>query len=315
MKNEINDDELIARHFSGAMSEEEFNTFNERIGSDEKFRDKIETYRQLWEDTADLRLMQGLSMESRWKKLDASLDNKTGSEYIRFWRYAAALVLLVAAVSVLFLVKLNPEQKKVITQKGEIKKVTLPDQSVITLNASSELTYIPSRFHKQRRVELKGEGFFQIQKQKAPFLIQAAQAQVEVLGTTFNVSTFDEKVKVDCATGRVKISIDEKRNLVLTRGKGVQVIRDQLGDIYEIDVEQIASWREGRLYFHETPVPDVVAEMERYFDVDITVGRGVSDLTFTGRFDHPDLETMLKTLCLSAGLDYEMTDENHVKIK
>src|SRR5690606_1797670 len=118
-----------------------------------------------------------------------------------------------------------------------------------------------------------------------------------------------------CSTGKVKVSLQDGKNQILTRRKGVKVSDHRLGEVFEVRADNIALWREGKLYFRETPLNEVLAEMERYFGVKIEADMSTEKRTFTGEFDHPKLKEMLQTICLSAGLDYKMVGEDTVKLR
>lgn len=310
-----NEDELIARKLSGDLSEEEIEIVNRKLLTDGEFRQKLHFYREIWERSAEITTPKGLTTEERWKKLDASLTTDQRKAFSPYLKYAAVIALLIATVAALFQIIFTPEQMLFTTANGEIKEIELPDHSIITLNANSDITYIPSDFREKRIVKLNGEAYFEIRKSDIPFIVQTNKAKVEVLGTTFNVRTFDQKVRVACATGKVRVSISDEQSRVLTRGQGVKVVGHEISNVFDVDADNIAVWKEGRLYFREAPLKEVLAEMQRYFDVEITVDKKVENLTFTGKFDNPQLEDMLKTICLSAGLDYELPNKKVVRIK
>lgn len=315
MKSKNQQDELITRKLSGSLTPEEQQLFDQKIKDDPDFKERVESYTKIWNASSEFNIPAGASGEERWRKLTAVLPDKTERSFAPYLKYAAVVGLLILAISAFFLMKLNLEKKTITTASGEIKKVVLPDHSVVTLNANSELSYVPSEFSGERRVKLFGEAYFEVQKSNLPFMVETNEAKVEVLGTTFNVRTFDQIVRVACSTGKVKVSLQDGKNQILTRGKGVKVSDHRLGEVFEVRADNIALWREGKLYFRETPLNEVLAEMERYFGVKIEADMSTEKRTFTGEFDHPKLKEMLQTICLSAGLDYKMVGEDTVKLR
>jgi transmembrane sensor len=183
----------------------------------------------------------------------------------------------------------NTESDKInmlTTDNGETYQVRLPDGSSVWLNAASTLKY-PSSFAKlkERRVELSGEGYFEVSKDKAhPFIVKTAEQEVEVLGTHFNVNAYaDEKaVATTLLEGSVKVSSDEKNNKILKPGeqalnKGNTIL------VKEVDTENITDWKEGDFNLDQVDFRIAMRKIARWYDVEVIYDDNLSnDIQISG---------------------------------
>lgn len=320
MKKDFDQDELIVRKLTGSLSPREEEAFQEMLASGSGFYEKFSSYQQLWEDAAEVRLPLGLPEEERWKNLNTRLDGRTQKEEKPlakwYWRYAAIVSFLLLSTAGYLLYSHSNAWETVSATAGGIKTIGLPDQSTVTLNTGSSVKFDPSDWEEERIIYLEGEAYFEVVKNNAPFIVYANEARIVVRGTSFNIKADRSRVQVACTTGKVAVgSVNgDGMEKVLLKGNGIEVSDSRLGDIYAIDVSQVAVWRTGKLAFEETPLPEVFRELELYFGVQIKSERGAGKLSFTGTFNNPELQDVLKTICLSAGLKYEFTGEEQVRI-
>ncbi|WP_286880513.1 FecR family protein, partial [Proteiniphilum sp. UBA7639] len=162
------------------------------------------------------------------------------------------------------------------TTYGERKDITLPDGSMVILNSCSRLRY-PTKFTQQtREVRLQGEAFFDVAKDPdRQFVVSAGQFCVKVLGTAFNIKSYDmdeiTSVKVD--RGKVQIEMPEA-TMRLSAQERVEV-NSLRGTIKKHqDLYETAGWRKGCLYFDATPIQDVARELEREYNCSIVFQEG-----------------------------------------
>ena len=158
--------------------------------------------------------------------------------------------------------------------------VRLSDGSKVWLNVGSTLKY-PTAFNaKQRKVTLKGEGYFEVQKDKTrPFIVEDGSLSIKVIGTHFNVSSYqdDPNIKVTLLEGAVEI--DKKgKTLLLKPGEQAVTTSQETQPLKlnpEPDMEQVLSWRsEDFIFGQHTDFEQIMREIARWYDV---------DLEFTGR--------------------------------
>ena len=320
MRTDRNDDKLIAGYLSGEISEEERELYYEKLQSDSQFREKAGRYQEVWSQASQLSVPAGVPASARWSNIEKAISRepvmvKAKERKLHLWPYAAAVALLVAVAASFFWMEMNSAEVHFATGDGERKQVELPDGSLVSLNVQSELAFAYVRFGSRREAELKGEAYFEVAKSDSPFLLRVGQSQIQVVGTAFNVRHYNKEVLVACSEGRVRVVDAAGQSQLLTRGFGISVSEQGLSNLYEIDPELAGLWRSGKLYFRETPLPEVFSELERYFGVRVEISSSLDNLTFSGKFDHPELEETLKIICLSAGLQFEVAPDGTVKIR
>lgn len=168
---------------------------------------------------------------------------------------------------------------QITTPKGGQYYVVLSDGSRVRLNASSSLRY-PIAFvaGKDRRVELKGEAYFDIEKMmengvRKPFAVETAGQIVEVLGTHFNVSAYedDPSVKTTLISGSVNVySRAGKESKLLSPGEqSVLMAGSSSIQVVKTNVESAVAWKEGNFMFEDQYLRDILKQLSRWYDVDV----------------------------------------------
>lgn len=174
--------------------------------------------------------------------------------------------------------KSTSEYNTIEAPRGGQWQVILPDGSKVFLNASSSLKYPVSFAAKERKVELKGEAYFEItHNRKSPFRVIAKGQTVEVLGTHFNIMSYeDEKtVKTTLLSGSVKVSANgsnavksEQEHLILKPGEQAQVTAGSMKVINDVDLEDVLAWKNGYFKFNEN-LQSIMTKVSRWYDVEV----------------------------------------------
>jgi ferric-dicitrate binding protein FerR (iron transport regulator) len=158
------------------------------------------------------------------------------------------------------------------TPRGGQYEISLPDGSKAWLNASSSLRFPTSFSGKERTVELTGEAYFEIAKNKAmPFAVKVNDLTVEVLGTHFNVMAYanERAVKTTLLEGRVKVTKEENSSF-LQVGQQATVLQGQkMINVINADTEETVAWKNNLFWFHNADIKTVMHQIERWYDVDV----------------------------------------------
>ena len=162
---------------------------------------------------------------------------------------------------------------RLLVPQGQTYKLALADGTNVMLNAESELTF-PSEFHTDRReVFLKGEAFFQVtHNEKAPFIVHTDQLDVQVLGTTFNVSGYNNEnmLKVTLVEGSIRIhqqgdSVKIRPNEQYNYNKNTREKRVQT-----VDTELFTSWVNDEYIFKDTTLDEIFNRINHWYMFDVT---------------------------------------------
>jgi len=162
------------------------------------------------------------------------------------------------------------------TARGQQTQVRLADGSLVYLNAASSLKY-PTSFAnvKYRRVELSGEGYFEISKDKKhPFVVRTEQQDVEVLGTHFNINAYSDvpDVKTTLLEGSVRLSAHGNHGSyprILRPGQQATYSEGREISIAEVDTEEAVAWRNGFFVFDHETMETAMLKISRWYNVDI----------------------------------------------
>ena len=162
---------------------------------------------------------------------------------------------------------------RLLVPQGQTYKLALADGTNVMLNAESELTF-PSEFDTDRReVFLKGEAFFQVtHNEKAPFIVHTDQLDVQVLGTTFNVSGYNNEnmLKVTLVEGSIRIhqqgdSVKIRPNEQYNYNKNTREKRVQT-----VDTELFTSWVNDEYIFKDTTLDEIFNRINHWYMFDVT---------------------------------------------
>jgi ferric-dicitrate binding protein FerR (iron transport regulator) len=186
------------------------------------------------------------------------------------------------------------------TPKGGQYQVVLPDGSKIWLNAYSSLR-LPLNFSEgaERRVELKGEAYFEVSHQPTrPFTVVSGQHAVQVLGTHFNVKAYTDEpdIKTSLLEGKVRVTAGTHR-VILAPGQQSRLVAENI-TVAEIDTREAVAWKEGYFMFDDERLEDIMRSVARWYDVDVVFDNdALKEETFgavTTRFTR--ISTLLKIM-------------------
>ena len=215
------------------------------------------------------------------------------------------------------LIKDKEEEKdlfNVITSNSNEQEVILPDGSIISLNIDSKLIY-PKKFKDTiREVTLIGEAFFDIKRNvNKPFIVNANELKIRVLGTSFNVKSYekDSKIETTLVTGKVELIKDKDTPIVLTPSqKAVFNKTEKKMKIEEVNSSDVIAWREGKLIFNKTSLKDVIKDLERKYQVQFVVSsESLLEYEYTGTFDNLKIKEVLDLLSISSPIKYSIKNE------
>lgn len=160
--------------------------------------------------------------------------------------------------------------------RGMQKQVKLPDGTIVSLNAESQLAYdIASFGQKERTVTLYGEALFDVVKDSlCPFNVLSNKLKTCVTGTVFNIRSYaTEEPKVTLLSGAVKVSdVENKKSLNMNPGEqAVLTHNDQLRMITALQTHGITSWHEGNFYFDNQTLAEILCELGRWYNVSVII--------------------------------------------
>lgn len=184
-----------------------------------------------------------------------------------------------------------------VSAPGEIRTVTLADQSQVTLDADSAIAVDFS--HGERRVQLRrGAGFFNVSHTGEPFVVAAESGEARVLGTQFEVRLQPHGAQVTVLSGRVGVTASrDGEQQILTAGQQVAYGEGAAEKLHGVDSEAQLAWRQGWLTYYKSTLAEVVEDLRRYYPGRIVLlNDELAARKVSGSFPSKDPQTVLDSL-------------------
>ena len=298
----MNKDDLIKKWLNNDLSESEEMTF--------KNLDDYQLHIDIIED-AKLFSADTFSKVKSFEDFKKHYDSQKTPVKPLNWKLAffkvASVFVIAFGLYFAFLSNNLTEFKTLASQKITIE---LPDDSQVMLNAASEITFNSEKWDSNRSINLDGEAFFKVAKGKT-FDVITADGIVTVVGTEFNVKQRNNYFEVQCFEGIVKVVSDAISRKLLA-GDTFKLLN---GNFTEGSIETVVPfWTTNVSRFDTLPYSEVVSELERQFNIKVSINDVDKKRLFTGGFNHENLENALIAITQPMNLVYKMNSSNSVVI-
>lgn len=320
-------EELLPGYFSGDLPE------NSRAMIDEWRNESPENEllyhesQKAWEALPLLYEMEQFNSFEALNKINSRISETISPSWWMYLQKIAAILLLPLLIYSVYITVFSYKGEKgqsvvlqtISSRQGMVSQFTLADGTKVWLNSGSQLQF-PLKFDGNRReVSLRGEAFFEVAKnKKQPFRVNAKDLNIDVLGTSFNVVSYDNdtQTEVTLVEGKVKLSVDSKNSLhnlsTMTPGQraihhnGAQKVLTE-----EVSVDKYIAWRDGNLIFSDDNMEEVVKRLSRWFNVEIVINDPeLNKYSYKATFRNESLKQVLELLKISAPIDYQISGNN-----
>lgn len=312
---------IVEKYIRGSISEEEYNELQQQIqnDSDSSVGDMLN---ECWQKDLNIHVMPRAAKERTRRQINEKI--KKDMRRVGFKRastIAASILIPVLIISTVYFYKEMDHYKQipniVSVNKGQRAGITLPDGTIVHLNSESKLTYTPDFNGKLREVVLEGEAFFEVTPNKEkPFIVKTSVFDVEVLGTSFNVSVYNDENIVETALmeGKVKLTMQgcPSKPVYLTPSqKFIYSKSDRQGTISIMEGDTELAWKQGILAFSAEPLEEVFRKIERWYGVTMHYDKEslVND-NFTGQFKMISIQEMMNILRMHYNLKFKIENND-----
>jgi ferric-dicitrate binding protein FerR (iron transport regulator) len=294
---------LIFKYFKGECSGKEKETLLNWIDQNPDNQAHYNRMRRLW----DLSLINASTnltpdeIEKAYAHMQKKMSTKKVNPdsigrkkiNISFVRYAAILVALIGTTLLFYLGQnyRSNQWVQVNVPHGKHYAVTLPDGSVVQLNASSQFLYHKYCFKNNRTVKLNGEGLFAVKKNGKPFIVETRHINIQVTGTKFNLFAFDNEPSVEATLleGTIEFNENQTNGFHHKMIPLQRVVFDsqtrQKKVISNVDVNKSVSWVDGTFSFEQTSFAELLSRLERYYNIRFKVlNPEILKYEYTGKF-------------------------------
>ena len=207
--------------------------------------------------------------------------------------------------------------------RGGQYQITLPDGTKVWLNSSSSLTFPTAFTGKERKVELRGEAYFEVAKVKRrrqgapspqkgemriPFIVESGSQQIEVLGTHFNVMAYNDEaaIKTTLLEGSVKVLHLTSHISHLLKPGQQALMKSGTIKVAEVDTEEAVAWKNGMFQFNNTDMQTVMRQLERWYNVEVDEDN-MPHKRFNGIISRDvPLSQVLKMMEVTSGLRFKI---------
>lgn len=250
--------------------------------------------------------------------LKRSAQKKTSVDLVYQWvsRVAAVLLISLLTANLYFFLRERESGREdamlqIIAPAGSRVNFELPDGSSGILNGGSRLNYAGA-FAVNRRVELVGEAWFDVEKDNQhPFVIDANQNKVIVVGTRFSLAVWPDDNSTELILEEGKVLFQSPDAGAAVEVEPGQRLVEKNGRIEQQEVEtwKYTAWKEGKLVFRNDSMEEIASRISRWYNVDVEIrGEGMEEYKFRGVFEDDSLEEVLRLLKMTSPIDYEILD-------
>lgn len=248
-----------------------------------------------------------------YSRMEAIVSGQTkGRQRTLSWIPRVAAAITMAATIAWLLLPSLSTPNEFATRAGEQREITLPDGTLVWLNANTQMEYENTFGTSVREVTLSGEAYFEVEPDPTkPFRIHLGNATVEVVGTSFNLRSYaaEPDIVLNVMTGMVRFGQREK--IEVSRGNEAiyRISTGRLQPVRPLNLNSTA-WKTRQLVFEDALLGNVASDLGKYFGKSIVIETPeVVDCHFTGSFQDPELEHVLEVIGYSLNVKYHINDQ------
>ena len=325
-------DELIANYLTGGWDENNLTELKAWIAASAENETYFIRQREVWFSAVS---REATSIYNKNKAFDTFRERihsskkeqkpfRQGFRLSAMWRYAAVVAVIIAVGYLSYWrgevnVKDTFADISVEAPLGSKTKLYLPDGTLVWLNAGSRMTYSQGFGVDNRKVELEGEGYFEVTRnEKIPFYVKTKDLQLRVLGTKFNFRDYpeDHEVVVSLLEGKVELNNmlkSEKEAFLTPDERAILNKSNGLMTVESVTASNASQWTDGYLFFDEELLPDIAKELERSYNVKIHIANdSLNNFRFYGNFvrREQNIQEVLDALASTEKIQYKIEERN-----
>jgi ferric-dicitrate binding protein FerR (iron transport regulator) len=314
---------LTARYLAGEMNSKEENKFLQMMVKDENQKSEFQSLKETWTTLESNPATEIPDSREAWIKLHNRLENDglltqtpiRSFNSVNIYLKIAASILIFLAITIPSYYLLNNDPLKngsiAYVAENSVSTYDLPDGSRVFLKGGSEID-LPGDFLEQRRVNLKGEAYFEIMADPShPLSIHTKNASISVLGTSFNVkeNKSSDETEVMVETGKVKVNNPKGQEIFLNPGQFVRAGKNNIQ--LEVNKDQnYLSWKTREFHFNNQKLNQVFSLLEEVYQVKIDVlDEDILEFRLTSSYNKQSIDAILKTI--GTAFDLKITRERN----
>lgn len=348
--------EFVSEFFAQDLSEENKRNLIDWLHQDKKNPKVLAEYNDIWNASMLLKENEESDENIAWEKFKRKLVTTEPKKKSEWLKYAATALIFTITGSMLYYFLFSEKKLQKLTYQeiyvpyGSTSKIVLPDGSYVWLNAGSYLKYDNNFNIDNRNLFLKGEAFFEVQKNpKIGFVVNTPGLVVKAVGTKFNVKSYPEEKSIITTVVEGKVEVfhlpkngEEERKIILAAKQSALAVKEYIGaplndtvvnkgsqkitkgsalipvKIAEISnlssTDKFVSWHEGRLIIERESLGLLAVELERRYNVKISFeDESIKNYVFSGVLKDETFEQVIEVIRLTSPILFTI-DGNNVKL-
>ena len=325
-------DELIANYLTEGLDKNALDELKTWIAASAENQQYFIRQREIWFSAVSREAASVYDKDKAFENFRNRVESqkeiqstsRRGFSLSALWRYAAVVAIIIAVGCISYWqgevnVKDTFADISVEAPLGSKTKLYLPDGTLVWLNAGSRMTYSQGFGVDNRKVELEGEGYFEVKRnEKIPFFVKTKDLQLQVLGTKFNFRDYpeDHEVVVSLLEGKVGLNnlLREEKEAVLSPDERAVLNKaNGLLTVESVTASDASQWTDGYLFFDEELLPDIAKELERSYNVKIHIANdSLKTFRFYGNFvrREQNIQEVLEALASTEKMQYKIEERN-----
>ena len=325
-------DELIANYLTEGLDKNALDELKTWIAASAENQQYFIRQREIWFSAVSREAASVYDKDKAFENFRNRVESqkeiqstsRRGFSLSALWRYAAVVAIIIAVGCISYWqgevnVKDTFADISVEAPLGSKTKLYLPDGTLVWLNAGSRMTYSQGFGVDNRKVELEGEGYFEVKRnEKIPFFVKTKDLQLQVLGTKFNFRDYpeDHEVVVSLLEGKVGLNnlLREEKEAVLSPDERAVLNKaNGLLTVESVTASNASQWTDGYLFFDEELLPDIAKELERSYNVKIHIANdSLKTFRFYGNFvrREQNIQEVLEALASTEKMHYKIEKRN-----
>ena len=325
-------DELIANYLTEGLDKNALDELKTWIAASAENQQYFIRQREIWFSAVSREAASVYDKDKAFENFRNRVESqkeiqstsRRGFSLSALWRYAAVVAIIIAVGCISYWqgevnVKDTFADISVEAPLGSKTKLYLPDGTLVWLNAGSRMTYSQGFGVDNRKVELEGEGYFEVKRnEKIPFFVKTKDLQLQVLGTKFNFRDYpeDHEVVVSLLEGKVGLNnlLREEKEAVLSPDERAVLNKaNGLLTVESVTASNASQWTDGYLFFDEELLPDIAKELERSYNVKIHIANdSLKTFRFYGNFvrREQNIQEVLEALATTEKMQYKLEERN-----
>ena len=325
-------DELIANYLTEGLDKNALDELKTWIAASAENQQYFIRQREIWFSAVSREAASVYDKDKAFENFRNRVESqkeiqstsRRGFSLSALWRYAAVVAIIIAVGCISYWqgevnVKDTFADISVEAPLGSKTKLYLPDGTLVWLNAGSRMTYSQGLGVDNRKVELEGEGYFEVKRnEKIPFFVKTKDLQLQVLGTKFNFRDYpeDHEVVVSLLEGKVGLNnlLREEKEAVLSPDERAVLNKaNGLLTVESVTASNASQWTDGYLFFDEELLPDIAKELERSYNVKIHIANdSLKTFRFYGNFvrREQNIQEVLEALASTEKMQYKIEERN-----